>query len=72
LKTSRDEGKEIVSVDFDELIHKTDGAMLFSFNGVEEWIPRSIIENEADLDDPKGEDQCVDIPQWKAEQLGLS
>lgn len=36
---------EYTPVDYDEIIHETDEAVLFSIDDKEVWIPKSCIEN---------------------------
>jgi len=65
---------ETISITFDALIHMTDRAALFDFDGDQKWIPLSLIDPDslADLD-PEGQDHPgeIIIPLWFAKQEGL-
>ena len=47
--------EDYVDVDFDELVHHTDGAVLIAIGNDKHWIPRSCLEDEDEvLDHPDG------------------
>lgn len=62
--------KELVILDYDEIIKETEKASLFRIGEEEDpdsrfWIPKSLIR---DLDEEKRE---ITIPEWIAIKLGL-
>ena len=54
---------EIIELAYDEIIKKTDEAILFDFGEVQKWIPKSLIEEY--------DKECVIIPLWFAEKEEL-
>ena len=52
-----------VTIDFDELKHETDSAVLVEIDGEDIWIPKSQITTMSDFD--------LDIPEWLAIEKGL-
>jgi len=55
----------LIEVEYGELLHETDNAILFDFEGEEIWIPRSLIDSH------DASNQLVEIPLWFAEQKGI-
>jgi hypothetical protein len=55
---------KLADLDYTEIIHETDGAILFSIDGDEVWIPRSLLE----LDEST---HTVTVPEWFALKEGL-
>jgi hypothetical protein len=47
-----------------------DRAILVEYEGEEEWIPKSLIEGKDYQGMEKGETLNLDIPLWKAEEIG--
>lgn len=47
-----------------------DKAILVSYEGEEQWIPKSLIEGDDYETLSKGDCIDLDIPLWKAEELG--
>lgn len=47
-----------------------DRAILVEYEGEEEWIPKSLIEGDEYKEMEKGDTLELDIPMWKAEELG--
>lgn len=67
------DGKEqdYVEVDFDEVIHETENAVLFEFDkdrGREVWVPRSALQS---LDVRRNGSGSVEIVEWFAKEHGL-
>ncbi|MFA4904737.1 MAG: hypothetical protein WC600_18580 [Desulfobaccales bacterium] len=74
---------ETISITFDALIHMTDQAALFDFDGDRKWIPLSLIDPDslADLDlyrpdtetgyrENEGSGEII-VPLWFVKQEGL-
>lgn len=59
-----DESDEMVTVDYDELLHETDLARLFDINGEEVWLPKSICKLDKD-------DSTIEMPEWLANKESL-
>jgi len=47
------------------LVHETDSAMLIEFDGVEAWVPKSMIEDHGFDDNP--EESYIEMPTWMAD-----
>ena len=47
-----------------------DRAILVEYEGEEEWIPKSLIEGDEYKELTKGDTMEMDMPMWKAEELG--
>lgn len=47
-----------------------DRAILVEYEGEEEWIPKSLIEGDEYKEMQKGDTLELDMPMWKAEELG--
>lgn len=47
-----------------------DRAILVEYEGEEEWIPKSLIEGDEYREMQKGDTLELDMPMWKAEELG--
>ena len=45
-------------------------AILVEYEGEEEWIPKSLIEGDGYENAKKGDEIDLDIPLWKAEEMG--
>lgn len=45
-------------------------AVLVAYEGEEEWIPKSLIEGDEYEDAKKGDEIDLDIPLWKAAEMG--
>lgn len=56
---------DLVDIDYDEHVHESSGAHLFSIDGDEFWIPKSQIDHW----DPNR--NTFTIPAWLAEEKGL-
>lgn len=56
-------------LDYDEVIHETDKAVLFLIDDQEVWIPRSLIDG--DPPEPLSGPGCVDVASWWLEKEGL-
>jgi len=60
-----DGGEDEITVHYDIIVHQTEGAYLFNFDGTEIWIPKSrVVEIDA-------EEQSILIPMWLAKDKGL-
>ena len=60
--------QELVDLPFDEILHKSDEAVLFDMGDEEVWLPKRQIK-EIDESDPKR--KTVSIPVWLATKKGL-
>jgi len=54
-----------VEVEYGEILHSTDDAILFDFEGEEIWLPRKLIENH------DRSNNLLEIPEWLAEKEGI-
>ena len=56
-----------------EVIKMHDQSMLVEYEGEQEWIPYSLIEDESEITEfsEEGDEGELVIPRWKAEELGL-
>jgi RNase P/RNase MRP subunit p29 len=52
-----------------EVVHETEKAILFNVDGIEEWVPKSQIEEE---DFEAGDSMTITIPEWLAKVKGWS
>ena len=55
----------LVEVEYGDILHSTDDAILFDFEGEEIWLPRKLIESH------NRENHLLDIPLWLAEKEGI-
>lgn len=54
-----------IEVEYGEILHSTDDAILFNFEGEEIWISRRVIENH------DRSNNLIEIPSWLAEKEGI-
>jgi len=56
-----------------EVIKMHDQSMLVEYEGEQEWIAYSLIEDESEITEfsEEGDEGELVIPRWKAEELGL-
>ena len=56
-----------------EVIKMHDQSMLVEYEGEQEWIPYSIIEDESEITEfsEEGDEGDLVIPRWKAEDVGF-
>lgn len=62
-----EESRELVTVDYDRVIKKTDRSWIFAIDREDVIIPESEMENGA----PDEDDNTFSIPRWLAEDRGL-
>jgi hypothetical protein len=56
------------------VVRKTTKALLLCYEGDEQWVPESLIDDDSEvwLKSAEGESGNLVIPLWKANQLGWS
>lgn len=56
-----------------EVIKMHDASMLVEYEGEQEWIPYSLIEEESEITEfsEEGDEGDLVIPRWKAEDVGF-
>ena len=56
-----------------EVIKMHDQSMLVEYEGEQEWIPYSLIEDESEITEfsEEGDEGELVIPRWKAEEVGF-
>jgi len=56
-----------------EVIKMHDQSMLVEYEGEQEWIPYSLIEDESEITEfsEDGDEGELVIPRWKAEEVGF-
>ncbi len=60
-------GKKYITLEIEETVHETDGAILVNYEGDETWIPKSQLEDWPDV----GESGEIIVTEWWAEKEGL-
>ena len=62
---------EFVSISVEEVIRETDKALLVLVEGMETWVPKSLIDDDSECYSMKSGPGEMIVPLWFAEKEGL-
>lgn len=67
-----DERKSTVTVTVEEVLAESDKALLVLVDGLECWIPKSLIDDDSECYSVRSGPGALIIPLWFADREGLS